>query len=107
MVEALTNKQWDVIISDYKMPGFSGIKALEIMNEFDMDIPFILVSGTIGEQLAVEAMRKGANDYLMKENLSRLVPAIERELKESKIRNNERKSTKGSNKTQSDILCFK
>lgn len=94
MVEALTNKQWDVIISDYKMPGFSGIKALEIMNEFDMDIPFILVSGTIGEQLAVEAMRKGANDYLMKENLSRLVPAIERELKESKIRNNERKVQK-------------
>lgn len=94
MVEALTNKQWDVIISDYKMPGFSGIKALEILNEFDIDIPFILVSGTIGEQLAVEAMKKGANDYLMKDNLSRLVPAIERELKECKIRNNERNAQK-------------
>ncbi|HOI76908.1 MAG TPA: PAS domain S-box protein [Methanofastidiosum sp.] len=94
MVEALTNKQWDVIISDYKMPNFSGIKALEILNEFGIDIPFILVSGTIGEQLAVEAMKKGANDYLMKDNLSRLVPAIERELKECKIRNNERNAQK-------------
>ncbi|MCC7573125.1 MAG: response regulator [Candidatus Methanofastidiosum sp.] len=94
MVEALTNKQWDVIISDYKMPGFSGIKALEILNEFGIDIPFILVSGTIGEQLAVEAMRKGANDYLMKDNLSRLVPAIEREIKECNIRANERMAQK-------------
>jgi len=94
MAEALTNKQWDVIISDYKMPNFSGIKALEILNEFDIDIPFILVSGTIGEQLAVEAMKKGANDYLMKDNLSRLVPAIERELKECKIRVNERNAQK-------------
>ncbi|HNR43528.1 MAG TPA: PAS domain S-box protein [Methanofastidiosum sp.] len=94
MVEALTNKQWDVIISDYKMPGFSGIKALEILNEFDIDIPFILVSGTIGEQLAVEAMKKGANDYLMKDNLSRLVPAIEREIKDCKIRVNERMAQK-------------
>lgn len=76
------------------MPGFSGIKALEILNEFDIDIPFILVSGTIGEQLAVEAMKKGANDYLMKDNLSRLVPAIEREIKDCKIRVNERMAQK-------------
>jgi len=86
MKNALDNKQWDFIISDYKMPNFSGIKALEILKEYNLDIPFILVSGTIGEQIAVEAMKKGANDYLMKDNLSRLVPAIEREIKECKIR---------------------
>ena len=87
MKNALDNNQWDFIISDYKMPNFSGIKALEILKKYeDIDIPFILVSGTIGEQIAVEAMKKGANDYLMKDNLSRLVPAIEREIKECKIR---------------------
>ena len=85
MRDALKNNVWDIIISDYKMPGFSGIKALGILNECGLDIPFILVSGTIGEELAIEAMRKGANDYLMKDNLSRLVPAIEREIKECKI----------------------
>ena len=90
--DALKNNVWDIIISDYKMPGFSGIKALEILNECCLDIPFILVSGTIDEELAVEAMRKGANDYLMKDNLSRLVPVIDRELKECKIRVNERKT---------------
>jgi len=94
MEDSLCKSEWDVIISDYKMPGFSGIKALEILNKHQLDIPFILVSGNIGEQLAVEAMKKGANDYIMKDNLSRLVPAIEREIKEAKIRSRERNSQK-------------
>lgn len=91
MEEALNNKEWDIIISDYKMPNFSGIKALEILNQSGLDIPFILVSGAIDEGTAVEAMRKGAADYIMKNNLPRLIPAIEREIKECKIRANERK----------------
>ena len=92
MKDALKNNLWDIIISDYKMPGFSGIKALEILKEYGLDIPFILVSGTIGEELAVELMRNGAKDYIMKDKLSRLVPAIEREIKDCKIRANERKA---------------
>lgn len=77
---------WDIVISDYSMPKFNGLIALEIFNQFKMEIPFLLLSGTIGEDVAVEAMKLGANDYLMKDKLSRLVPAIERELKEAKNR---------------------
>jgi PAS domain S-box-containing protein len=95
MVNALVNNQWDLIISDYKLPCFSGIKALETLQKYEnLDIPFILISGTIGEEIAVDSMRKGANDYLMKDNLSRLVPAIEREIKECKIRIKEKNSQK-------------
>lgn len=84
--EALEENNWDLIICDYSMPGFDGLTALTILKEHSEDIPFILVSGAIGEELAVKAMKAGANDYLMKDNLQRLVPAIERELKEAKLR---------------------
>jgi two-component system cell cycle sensor histidine kinase/response regulator CckA len=77
---ALQHQLWDVIISDYSMPGFSGSSALKIWQEFGQDIPFISVSGTLGEESAVAMMRAGAHDYLTKDNLNRLVPAIEREL---------------------------
>lgn len=77
---------WDIILSDYSLPGFSGIRALEILHSFQNDIPFILVSGAVGEQMAVEAMRAGAQDYILKDNLARLVPVIERELLESRER---------------------
>ncbi len=77
---------WDIVISDHSMPGFSGIAALQVVRDRFPDIPFIFVSGTMGEDVAVDAMRVGAQDYIMKSNLARLVPAIERELKESKNR---------------------
>jgi len=83
---ALNDNGWDLIICDYSMPGFDGITALSILKKRDIDIPFILVSGAIGEELAVKAMKAGANDYMMKDNLQRLVPAIERELKDAKLR---------------------
>lgn len=67
---------WDAIISDYNLPGFSGLIALDLMKAQDSDIPFILVSGEIGEETAVEAMRNGASDYLLKNNLARLAPAL-------------------------------
>ena len=67
---------WDVIISDYNLPGFSGLVALDLLTARGLDIPFILVSGEIGEDTAVEAMRNGASDYLLKNNLARLVPAL-------------------------------
>lgn len=67
---------WDVVLSDYNLPGFSGLQALEILRESGQLLPFILISGEIGEQVAVQAMLNGANDYLLKNNLARLVPAV-------------------------------
>lgn len=84
MKEALTLKQWDLVICDYSMPNFSGTDALKMLREKDPDIPFIYVSGTIGEETAVAAMRMGAQDYVMKDSLKRLLPAIRRELHETK-----------------------
>src|SRR5579862_1343942 len=70
----LTAEPWDIVISDHSMPGFTGTAALEIARDVISDVPLIFVSGTIGEEIAVNAMRKGARDYIMKGNLSRLVP---------------------------------
>ncbi len=83
---ALEEEHWDIIISDYKMPHFSGLVALEMFNKKGFDIPFIIVSGTIGEELAVKAMKTGAHDYVMKDNMSRLIPAVQRELREADSR---------------------
>lgn len=86
MRAALAQQPWDVILSDYTMPQFSAPAALHLLQEIGLDIPFIIVSGTIGEDTAVEAMRAGAQDYLLKGNLTRLVPAIVRELRDAAIR---------------------
>jgi len=86
MEKALREKSWDVVLCDYKLPHFSGFEALSLFNKSGIDIPFIIVSGTIGEETAVAAMRAGARDYVMKDKLSRIVPAIERELKEAESR---------------------
>ena len=80
LLKELRNKDWDIVLSDYQMPEFNGLAALKIVKDRNQDLPFIIVSGTIGEEVAVEAMRNGAQDYLMKDNLARLVPAIRREL---------------------------
>jgi signal transduction histidine kinase len=73
---AAMKQDWDAVISDYNLPGFSGLVALDLLKSSGRDIPFILVSGEIGEDTAVEAMRNGASDYLLKNNLTRLVPAL-------------------------------
>lgn len=86
LVESLDRQPWDIVISDYAMPQFGGLDALRIVKERRPDLPFILVSGTIGEDTAVTAMRAGAQDYIMKSNLTRLVPAVERELREAQVR---------------------
>lgn len=80
---ALATRTWDVILSDWSLPMFSGLAALALAREVDPDLPFIIVSGTIGDGEAVEAMRAGAQDYVLKDNLSRLVPAVERELRDN------------------------
>ncbi len=84
--QALFSRSWDVVLSDYSMPHLSGLEALEIVKSSRLDVPFVLVSGTIGEETAVKAMRAGANDYLLKDRMARLGPAVERELREAEGR---------------------
>jgi PAS domain S-box-containing protein len=86
MRSALKNQEWDIILSDYSLPGFNGMEALRIFQNCRTDIPFILISGRIGEATAVEAMKAGAHDYIIKDTLARLVPSIERELREAENR---------------------
>ena len=83
---ALAGESWDAIISDFSMPSFTGMDALRIFRSTGLDMPFILISGAIGEETAVAAMKAGASDYVMKQNLARLASALERELKEAQIR---------------------
>ncbi len=86
MKSALEKMEWDVILCDYKMPSFSAPAALKVAQEINPNIPFIIVSGAIGEETAVEAMKAGAHDYLMKDKLAKLSVAIKREIVEAKIR---------------------
>lgn len=83
---ALERRCWDIVISDYSMPGFSGAEALKILRARTSEVPFIYVSGTLGEDTAVAALKSGAQDYLVKGKLGRLVPAIERELRDVETR---------------------
>ena len=76
----------DIILSDYSMPQFSGFRALELLRSSGQDVPFILISGTVGEELAVQAMRDGATDYLLKDRLARLPSAVRRALSETQVR---------------------
>jgi len=92
MRKALAERTWDLILCDYSLPGFSGLAAIALVKETGIDLPFILVSGAIGEEVAVTAMKAGANDYVMKDNLARLVAAIERELKEAESRTRRREA---------------
>ncbi len=98
--KALRSGEWDIILSDYSMSQYSGLDVLETWCDIDPHIPFIFVSGTIGEEFAVDAMRAGANDYIMKSSLQRLVPAIERELKESTTRWHHWKSSRALQKSE-------
>lgn len=90
LVRQLQNAEWDIIISDYNLSDFTGIDVIEIVKTTRKDIPIIIVSGNIGEQTAVEAMHAGADDYLMKDNLTRLAPAIERAIRQAEYRRQKR-----------------
>jgi two-component system cell cycle sensor histidine kinase/response regulator CckA len=87
---ALFDQNWDLILADYILPGFGALEALEILNSRSYDIPFIVVSGKIEEEIAVTAMRAGAHDFITKGNMTRLVPAITRELGEAQVRKSHR-----------------
>ncbi|MHA2425695.1 MAG: response regulator, partial [Candidatus Thorarchaeota archaeon] len=94
MKDALEQHKWDVIICDYLMPDFNVQSALGILFASELDIPFIIVSGTISDEAAVSMMRLGAHDYILKDNLSRLAPAIRREMEEAQHRRERRKVEK-------------
>ena len=104
MRAALERKAWEVVVSDYTMPRFSAPEAFMVVQEKELDVPFIIVSGTVGEDTAVAAMRLGVNDYLVKGKLARLVPAIERELRESNSRRARRRAEETLKKTELQLL---
>ena len=92
--DALQQHSWEIIFCDYSMPKMNGRQALDIVRELDKDVPLIFVSGSMGEDIAVEAMRAGAQDYIMKDNLKRLAPAVQRELEDARQRREKRTAEK-------------
>jgi diguanylate cyclase (GGDEF)-like protein/PAS domain S-box-containing protein len=88
--DALANRSWDLVIADYELPQFNAPAALQVVGGSGLDVPFIVISGVIGEDIAVGMMKSGAHDYVMKENLQRLVPAVRRELAEAHVRHEHR-----------------
>jgi len=92
MQKALASQPWDLILCDHSMPQFSAPEALDLLKKHRLDIPFIIVSGYIEEETAIAAMHAGAHDYIMKDRLARLVPAVERELREAEVRRARQKS---------------
>ncbi len=101
---ALSAQTWDLILCDYSMPRFDPFTALKIIHNTGLDIPFIIVSGVVGEELAVEAMKAGVDDYVMKSHLFRLIPVIKRELKEAQIRAEKRKVEKEKEALYQEVL---
>ncbi len=92
LTSGLDQETWDVVFSDFNIPNFNVPEAIGELKKRELDLPFIIVSGVIGEEIAVEAMKAGAHDYLMKDNLTRLIPAVERELREAVVRQERRQT---------------
>ena len=88
--EALAVGGWDVVIADYRLPQFNALAALRLLQAAKIDLPFLIVSGAIGEEVAVAAMKSGAHDYILKSSMARLVPAVERELRDARVRRERR-----------------
>jgi DNA-binding NtrC family response regulator len=86
MRSALMEGGWQIVLSDYSLPEFSAVAALDVLHATGLDIPFIIISGTIGEETAVAALLAGAHDFLVKGNFARLIPAIERCVSEREVR---------------------
>jgi len=117
MVAALARQSWDIVFADYSMPHFNVEGALAVVAEAGLDIPFIVVSGSVGEETAVEVMRAGAHDLILKHNLKRLTPAVERELEAAKTRrerkaadaelDREREHLRQLMRGVPDAICFK
>jgi len=106
MTAALEKQVWDIIIADYRLPHFSAPEALELFHQSALDLPFIVISGTIGEETAVETMKAGAHDYLMKGNLTRLVPAVERELREAEVRKERKQAEEAVRESEENLRTY-
>jgi PAS domain S-box-containing protein len=103
---ALQEKPWDIILCDHDIHGFNGLDALEIMKKSETDIPFIIVSGMMGEEMAAEAMETGAHDYIRKDSRQRLVPAITRELREAEARRERRRTEERCRQSEEKFRLF-
>lgn len=100
MKAALEREAWELVVSDYSMPQFDAPAALNLLNESGRDVPFIVVSGSIGEDIAVAMMKSGAHDYILKQNLTRFVPAVQRELREAENRRQQRLTEQAKQRLQ-------
>jgi PAS domain S-box-containing protein len=106
MAAALETSEWDVILCDYSMPQFSALAALRVLKNSGLDIPLIIISGTVGEDVAVEAMLSGASDYLMKDSLVRLAPTIEREIQEAENRRSQRQTEAALKASEAELRAL-
>lgn len=107
LLSSLEKEPWDIIISDFVMPQFSGLEAVILVREKGLDIPFIVTSGKISDETAVMTMKAGASDYIMKANLTRLGPAIEREMQEAIVRREREKASKALQEREEELLILK
>src|SRR5208283_1642469 len=103
--EALKD-DWDIVLSDFALPDFGGVEALDIVLKIKPELPFVIVSGQIGEDAAVSAMKAGAHDYVMKSNLKRLAPAVERELAEAAIRREKKKAEDARMRAEEELRAL-
>src|SRR2546426_3085981 len=103
MNEALDRETWSLVISDYSMPPFTAMQALEILKRRNLDLPFIIVSGTIGEETAAIAMKSGAHDFLTKDKLTRLGAAVERELRDAEERRERKKAEEALRRSEEQL----
>ena len=103
MASALDRLKWDLIIADYVMPHFNGLEALGLVKERGLDLPFIVVSGRIGEDVAVAAMKAGADDYIFKDNLTRLKFTIDRVLQEAVVRRERKRAEEALRRTAAEL----
>jgi PAS domain S-box-containing protein len=102
-LEKALDAQWDIVLCDYTMPHLDAPTALQIVRRHSMDLPFIVVSGTVGEDVAVEVMRAGANDYLLKDHLTRLGPAVSREIRDSRVRAETRRADRARRQAEASF----
>ncbi|HLV80101.1 MAG TPA: response regulator, partial [Chthonomonadaceae bacterium] len=103
LISALEKQTWDIVLSDFSLPCFNGMAALKAVRAAGLDLPFLMISEAIGEELAVEVLRAGAQDFILKNRLSRLLPAIEREMHEARLRQERRQAQEQIRRTLTDI----
>lgn len=106
LIAALDRQPWDIILSDYSMPNFSAPAALQIVLEKDSDLPFLIISGTVGEDTAVAAMKAGASDFFTKDKLTRLIPAIQRAMQEANERRKRKWAEKRLRESEAELLAL-